>query len=418
MNLFRDIVGKFSYWSALVLMFSLFAPMYFTRIAIVVWASFWILEFRWLDKKNIVLDKTLLCLLGILLVYLIELLSLFWTISPNETWGMLSRQVYFLAVVPVMLFGVNDYYKPKNMLYALMFGAVFFSAIYYTSLFCSASYNIMYGNEITEWQKIPLWKYGDRFHVFKHHSYFGLKMLIAAIGACFIRKNVEKVEGKWASYFLIILFCVASFFSTYVSGTRSTMIAIPVVVFVALGWYFRKKVWVVALFGTIFMGAFSYWVLNYHTHSQHSTEVLIKSVEKGSDPRVKIWKASADIAPDYFFFGSGAGTGRIRLTKYYAQNNYPISFINRRLGAHNQYIAVLLDVGMFALAIYVLSLFLIYFYHDNQRTKLFALLVSIAYAVHLVFENMTDGTEGIVTLCVLLMLINWMHRCDKRGIEW
>ncbi len=418
MNIYRDIVGKFSYWSALVMMFSLFAPMYFARIAIVVWASFWLLEFRWLGRKNISFDKTLLCVGGFLLIYLIELLSSLWTIHSGETSGILSRQVYLLAVVLPLVFGVNDYYKPKNMLYAMMIGAVFFSVLYYFTIYCSASYNMMWENGKDNWQKIELWQYGDRLHVFKHHAYFSLALLIAGISSCFVRGNVERVEGKWSSYLLVALYCVAVTASIYVSGTRATLIALPVLLFVFLAFKFKRNIWIVALAGTLFVGAFGYVVLKNHFHSKTSVEVMTNAVEEGSDPRFKIWKAAADIAPDYFFFGSGAGTNKIRLTQYYAQEHYPITFMNKRLGSHNQYIGIFLDLGIFALVVYVASLFLIHYYHTNRRTRLFALLVSSAIAFQMMFENMTDRTEGIVILCAMLMLINWMHRCDNKGIEW
>lgn len=400
------------------MMFSLFAPMYFTRIALVVWASFWLLEFRWLDRKNVVLDKTLLSVGGFLLVYLIELLSSLWTIHSGETSGILSRQVYLLAVVLPLAFGVNDYYKPTNMLYAMMLGAVFFSVLYYFTIYCSASYNMMWEDGKDNWQKIAIWQYGDRLHVFKHHAYFSLMLLVAGVSAWFVRRNVENTEGRWSSYLLVALYSAAVIVAIYVSGTRATLIALPVLLFVALAWKFKRKVWLIALIGTFFVGTFGYVVLKNHFHSINSVEVTTNAVEKGSDPRFKIWKAAVDIAPDYFFFGSGAGTNKIRLTQYYAKEHYPMMFMNKRLGSHNQYIGVFLDLGVFALIIYVASLFLIHYYHENRRTRLFALLVSCAVAFQMMFENMTDRTEGIVFLCAMFMLINWMHRCDIKGVEW
>lgn len=417
MNTYKEIVGKFSYWSALVLMFSLFAPMYFTRIAVVVWAIFWILEFRWLDRKNILIDKTLLCVGGFLFFYFVELLSSLWTIEPKETSALLSRQVYLLAVTPVLVFGVNDYYKPKNMLYALMIGGVFFSAIYYVALFCSASYNIMYGNEVTAWQKVPLWQYGNRLIVFKHHAYFGLMLLVACIGACFVRKNTEKVEGKWASYFLISLFCLLTLASVFVSGSRASLLAIPVVIFVFLAWKFRRKIWIITISGILLVGTSGFVILKHHYRSSNSAEVYQKAIEPGSDPRILIWKATKDIAPDYFWFGSGAGTSKVRLTRYYAQEHYPITFLNRRYDTHNQYLSVLLDLGIFVAIGFAACFVLIFIYHE-KRTGLFALLTTSVFGFQLLFDNLLNGTEGLVMFCVLIMLINWMHRCDKRGIEW
>ena len=107
-----------------------YAPM---RIIWTAWLTTWFLEFRFVSKTNIRFDKkTIPCLLvGIYFVW--QALSYCWATEQVAAGKALERQLTFVILPFIALFGVNKNYNAKQIARWFVVG-VFLTAIWYLSV--------------------------------------------------------------------------------------------------------------------------------------------------------------------------------------------------------------------------------------------------------------------------------------------
>ena len=149
-NLYSKFIGKTNYLLFLLVAFSLAMPYSAMRTIWTLWLVSWALEFRFLFKKNIHLKKEIIPILVLGLYFLWQGLSYFWATDPFLATKTLERQVSFIVLPLIALFGVNKNYNIKQISQWFVVG-VFLTTLWYftTCLFLDNYPNIIQSKAYT-----------------------------------------------------------------------------------------------------------------------------------------------------------------------------------------------------------------------------------------------------------------------------
>ena len=121
---YQQIISLTNYLLVLTVAFSAAFPNRIFNILWVAWLATWLLEGRFLKKSNFSFDKSKIIILMLAGFYIWEAVSILWAEDKKAGFSVLERQMSFLAIVPVALFGVNRYYKTSTILASLVVGAL------------------------------------------------------------------------------------------------------------------------------------------------------------------------------------------------------------------------------------------------------------------------------------------------------
>ncbi len=108
--------------------------------------------------------------------------------------------------------------------------------------------------------------------------------------------------------------------------------------------------------------------------------------------RIELWKTAYNIFVDKPFFGVGTGDIPNAFEQKFAENNSPL--LGSRLRSHNEFLSVLVTLGIFGLLVFLLSIFYPIFYlglWNNQLLFWFICFLSIS----MIWEDTIETQVGV-----------------------
>ena len=217
MDKYRQIVGKLNWFLFLAVAFTLSFSPAVLRIVWVAWLVSWFLEFRFLDKKNYFFSKYQIPSFILLAFFLWQCLSYFWTIDKVTASVVLERQVSYLFLPLIMMFGVNKNYDVKKTIFSFIIGSAIISIFYIHSVFIlSNASNVLkseYSNILENIRFDNFIKYFPGYfgHV-RHHAFFSNVLIIASIFLLFIYDDIKNLVGKKITFVLTFTYLIINGF--------------------------------------------------------------------------------------------------------------------------------------------------------------------------------------------------------------
>jgi len=241
----------------------------------------------------------------------------------------------------------------------------------------------------------------------KHPTYLSMyNSLGIGILFFFLKRN------KFTSYklALIIFTIVFLVIINFLLSSRAGVISTLIVVLLGLFWLFFKRlniIWGTTIFICIVVSffflakkndRFSYLmdyfgitkVTNNHTLSADELEQVVI----GTSVRSKIWLEIPRIIEDNWFFGVGIGDTKDVLISNYKKSGI-LYAADAKLNVHNQYLEILVGIGVIGLFVFLLMLFVGFlksFLHKDMLLFMFILIVSINF----LFESMFERVFGVM----------------------
>ena len=126
------------------------------------------------------------------------------------------------------------------------------------------------------------------------------------------------------------------------------------------------------------------------------------------EPRINIWYSALQSPQDYIWHGVGAGGNSEYLKSIFAEHHWD-KFYTRQYNTHNQYLGVLINLGIFG-AIFFLLIWLLYPLWYRGRVRQFATLIALTIGLNMLTENMLDRIDGIIVTCVSFLVIVLISR--------
>lgn len=420
---YRSVIGYINYVLCLVLLFFASAQDSTLRFLFNAWIISWALEFRWLDMKNFTFrkyDKSLLLLLAFVGV---EALTLLWTSNVDYGVRRFVKHLYFVVITLICLFGVNERYKLKSMMYVYVAGAVIVGCCYFIVV-----YHVLNGAVLSDLSHnydlvMPsMSSMADVIHHNKLHQNLGLSLTLALVVVPFARRSLIKDIGALNAYVMISFVVVVIILCIFFSGCRSSLIVLFACLLVGVMFRMRTKgrIWALGITMVLSISLFS--LLKHHPRSENVSFELSKCItgnfEGNEEHRIMIWHGVFKICSESFFFGSGLGSSCDRLVEFYNRSNYPEYYAQLRLSSHSQYFEVLLEMGVFALIGFV-ALLAMFPYYFEGKARMFAVFVMAMYAIQGLTDAILGGCTGIMVFCIAvlfcMMLANEQLKMESKS---
>jgi O-antigen ligase len=128
------------------------------------------------------------------------------------------------------------------------------------------------------------------------------------------------------------------------------------------------------------------------------------------DVRYTIWDTSWEAAKENLPFGVGSGDIKDVLKSKYSERSLPY-FNKREYNTHNQYLQILLAVGIPGILLFVSGLFYTLYVSMQKRCFLY-LVFMLIIAINLLTESMLERQSGVVFyaifnafLCLIAFII-------------
>ena len=414
---YTESIGKINYFFALVLAFSLALP---TQIIIISWLGWlitWVLEGRFLSLKNFSFNKNKIPFLLFALFFVWQVISLKWTSNLSDGYKSLEKQISFIAILPIVFFGVNKYYKTKLILLSLLIGTILSLFLYYAVLLYVYNADYFYsGGNAEAWKGVFDLPFFQNYLVhLKHRLYLCTIISLSIIYLPVFRKELQFKIGKPLSVISLVLISLLLLAYIYATGSRSNLLALMLIA----GIYCFKWAWLnVNKFTVIGISMVFILILGvtckYHPRLKTiSVKNAITTLKTGTvtdsenyEPRMLIWNTIYESKNEFIWYGKGVGSStNFLVEKYKEKNLFPI-FIERRFSAHNQYLSTTMELGIGG-AIFLVFLFIAYPFFFKNSTKRLAFYFSFLMGFNMLTEGMLGRIEGILILLFFSLFFLW-----------
>ena len=355
MNRYQSIVGRINYWLFIAVAVLLPYPQICLRYAVVIWFISWLLEGRWLKLDNLKLQlanwKKILPVLLFGLWFCYKLLSGLWADDYSRWAWQMERYQTFGLMIPVALWGVNEYYDWRQVGKALVISCMVAVPVYVlwmTALYLHPEWidswqlNSAYaGKQVDGW-----WEFvAEYISVFKHRLFFCSVEMFGAIVAWFIyRKRLA----------VLIPALIVTLSAIPLTTSRQSILTcaalLAVVLISSLPRRYRWSYGVgIFLIGILLGGG----ILTLNPRMQGFNFKAITEVREISvdhDVRFNIWGYALKQPEDYLAHGVGAGQSELYLNHLFSPY-----FIQHGFHVHNQYLEELIEVGIPGLILFLLA---------------------------------------------------------------
>lgn len=315
----------------------------------------------------------------------------------------MERYLTFALLVPIGIWGVNEYYKWTEAGKILVAGCVTAIPVYLLILI-----PIYYHPEIiTAFQheaefnfKLPHWFafVVDNISIFKHRLFLCSVELLGIIIAYQLWRNRLRV-------LLPSILIMSSIIP--LSGSRQSILTGTALLIIGIIYSmprpYRLRYGLVILLLGMFLGG---GILKLHPRMQKfdlSAITELREVSYNHDIRFNIWGFALQSPEDYIAYGLGAGQSTQYLINHYQEAGFSY-YAQAQLNSHNQYIEELMETGIIGLLLFLFAWLSIIFYTRGQSRQT-AILFCALFMFNMLTDCMFGRFCGIALWAVGLMFI-------------
>lgn len=263
------------------------------------------------------------------------------------------------------------------------------------------------------------------FHFSSLHQavYFSMYLLFAI--TIIFYKNIFK--NRFISYGLLLFFILGIFQIL----NKASLIVLFVVLTLKVCQFMKSKKKVILSIVLLVITAVSVFILNprfkvfyKNNFVINNAELKIKDYKKiknknpnsNTDFRVMLWVSSVELIKENLTFGIGAGGSDNRLYEAFAVKRQWYDK-NEKYHAHNQYLQILLDIGLIGFIPFILLFvyfFRFWYYSNDKKLNMIAINFILIVAINFLFESMFERYSGISFFAFFYCLfISFRGREDK-----
>ncbi len=404
---------QFIYYNILAYIISLYikdAPVLTNVLMGFLFASSLFLFFK---KKSVFSLKKNSVLVGIVLFYLFQIVSVAYSQNKQEGLNILS------ATVPLFLFSIVFScinFKIENWTKALSFYACittlasvagFAGGVYQTYLTKDTGY--LYNDNICA--------------IFSRQAvYFALYVSFAIL--VFIYQLTDKQFYSSKQRIRVYAALIWLFFILFMLASRTAMFSLLLILIFYLGMgivkqkkYIEGGILILSLIigSVILIKLFPKTLNRFKGTTELTYQFDNKNMENhfngtydsskwnSSNTRAAIWKCAVDVWRENPIFGTGIGDRTADLQKKFEEKNFWFALTTHK-NTHNQYLDILIGSGLFGLFIFLITLFAYPFYYFYKHQQVFPAMVFLLVLFCLITENMLGRYQGIILISFMLPL--------------
>lgn len=404
---YLSAIGQINYLLFLMTVALLPFPQIFLRYAAVLWIATWLLEGRFLRKPKKEDWGKMLPFLLFGLWYLWKIVSGIWSPDKVAYGWQLERYMAFGLLIPIGVWGVNQYYDWKQVCRVLVVSCVVAAGVYLFTLYWvyNASF-FEYPIDTHERYPLARWFFEDKISYIKHRLFLCSTEMMGVMAMLYIRRDLCEQWGKVKGWFITIVAIVIMVAFILATGSRASIVSGIVLVGVGLLYklpvrHLRYRIALLLLACGLGMGA-----LTMHPRMQdfdYTSIFSIRDVDAAHNVRLNIWGTALSSPKDYSLYGLGAGQ-----SSAYLQNKFREKGLNEYaevgFSPHNQYLTEWMEIGIPGMLLFVLAWISIP-YCAVGRGRKSAVILFVLYTLNMFTDCMWGKFDGIALWCVWMVLI-------------
>lgn len=338
------------------------------------------------------------------------------SVSPMISFKFLLAKLWF--VIPVLIFGVMVFLKPKNIQRFLWLFVIGMTIVVIYTILNHAQYR--FGEKESHWVMWPF---------FKDHTIYGAIVALATplvFGLYFAKKHNALIQAILLSMMFIIVL------GLYFSYTRAAWLSVFASILVLLAIRLKISFKLISSV-TIFAGIILFFSWNSiqqtleRNKSEHTTEEFGERLQSATNvttdasnlERINRWNCAWDMFQEKPIMGFGPGTYAFEYARFQRPENLTIISTNfGNLGnAHSEFLGPLAEMGVLGLVSMVLIVIAIFYKSitlyvkwppedTEMRTIILAIIVSLTtYFVHAFLNNFLDTDKAAVPIWGMCAMI-------------
>lgn len=423
-----------SYFAAIFAAFLFSFPQHIMNFGYAMWMIIWAVEIMF--RRNIRFEKPSkqnLHLYLLLAYFGWFVVSLLWTTNFHEAQISLQRRISFLIFPLLALFGVNNNFNFKTILYFFLLGTIvsviihLLLGIYEYSIFqdfVKAPEKLwdLYGEGVYKhrffyehniWPIIPTSK--DDFYIayisiYKHRTFFSVCMIISSLIFTYLKNDLIKKMPLYIYWIICICLNFAFLVYIYSAGGRMALIIYIVVLASSIAYILWEMKYRIAMLGSVALMILGMGLLLSIHPRMKNFELKHEALEK-FDPRFAMWSSSLAAVKDNILLGSGIGDRKDVFAKYY--NAYPLENKRVATSTHNNFIDNQLELGLIG-TILLLAIIISSIRGGSKKNAVIIMGLSIAWILTSVIES-TGGITSVYLFVFFLLFMRWLK--DSRQTE-
>lgn len=416
LNKYQNIIQKTNYIFFILLVCSLPFPTQFSLYAWGLWIFTWVLEGRFIHTENRYWSKGLIPIIALSILLFWELTSYFWAIHKTDASNMLIRHISYVAILPIAIYGVNNQYNWRTIAKWFVISCIASIIIYGLYLHIFQFWRYIY-----ETHQIPSpvlkWEwFGYHISPLKHRLYYAniLNLAIVTLLQIFPWKSSTHRYKKTSIAISIIALVMLAVGIAW-TGSRANMLTLVLIGFVAIIQPLKGRTRIFVSIATG-LAALFFIALIFTIHPRFDTLQVEHITERAKyqtehiEPRINIWYAALQKPQDYIWHGVGVGGNTEYLKSIYNSFGWKY-FYKRGYNTHNQYLGILINLGIFA-AIFFSLIWLLYPLWYSGKTKHIATLFVVTIGSNMLTENILDRIDGVIVTCVFMLVISLLSRAQ------
>ena len=423
---YQDITGQLNFYLFLLLAICLPFSYDLVRVMWTVWLISYIIEFPFLttneegkivfalSKSNFLrLDNIPLYAACLFVVW--EAVSLLWT--GADSYGFRAQHVTLLLLPIAAVCGFNKYYKWKTVARTLVVACVVSFFVYCFCFYWLQNINYL----LTPFFEGTLepFRFDSfvRFGQIKHHTFYCIIMLIAMVLCFFLFDDSCKRYGKPKAVIIFIVCQTVLLTAIIATMSRVALLLLPLLVVVGLIQNLRGRHRWIAIGGSAIVAiAVAVAVVLLHPRFEGFSLEQITQTEQHlhdeqTEPRLKIWSLALETPSDYLAHGMGVGSATPYMAHKYEEHQLYYGALH--FGVHNQYLEVMMELGLAALLLFVAA-WLLSPLTVRSTARRFATLFATIMVVTMMFDTILSVIQGVVYLGFTCLFILLMEREEQR----
>lgn len=414
METYKSIISKTNFFAFLALLAVLPYPRPLIHFCWLLWSITWLMEGRFLQRKNLCTQRGILYLsIGVGIWLLWNIVSVLRAENTQASWAAIERYISLLAIPLIGLFGLNERYNWRTCLRVFVLSCVLSVGVYAFAHYWLINWRIAWDWHATE--IIPIdWLHMDNLLLAMKHRMHYTNLLCLAIPCMVLlyRRNAWKQVCAFAC-----ILCAG----IWMTGSRLALVNLLIVVTISLYWRFfhsrAKRLRIIGAVGAMVVIGLGSW-FGFSIHPRNEGRSISETMmvqenlrEPAAEPRSAIWETALAHPQDYLAYGLGAGNATDYLVKRYAEKGWD-TYCQKRYSPHNQFLCVCMELGLAAAIVFAFFwLGIPWFFSGTQRY--WALCALGVCMTSMVVDVLLGGLEGIVFVSVIFLLSCALNLPDK-----
>lgn len=413
MHRYVTVIQKINYVLFILVVFLLPFPQIFLRYTVVAWGISWLLEGRWLRKPQPSSFFVPCLLFAIWFAW--EGVSALWAGHPALTGAEIERHLAIPMLLPVALWGVNDYYDLRMTRRVLMYGCLAAVPVYFFTMFWVFNHTcIEQAPEHLAAQWMPMKFFAENVSAIKHRLFLSSVEMIGIIAVCHRRKELQERYGTVEGWMLTIAAVAAMSTLVVATGSRASLFTgIALIAITMIEHTPARRRMLTASAALVTVIAMSICIVEFHPRMQtfEWDHLKLEKLDADRNARLNIWSMALEHPQDYLWHGVGAGNSTVYLQERYAAHGYT-TYIQRSYNSHNQYLTELLELGIFGLLLFCAAWFSMLYFPKKGKARQTAAYLTAIYMLNMFTDNMFGRFDGLALFCACMLICILYERIE------